>query len=175
MQYNVSQLLKSPTGAWREYDVEPEQRLRLDSETPATVTGGHVRFDRTNTSVLVRGHVDAVVTLACARCLDPAPTTVGVDLAEEYQPAVDIMSGQPLPRPEDEMVFRISQNHVLDLTEAVRQNLIGSLPLQPLCRPECAGICPRCGVNRNEASCNCVIADANHPFAALADLLKEAT
>lgn len=175
MQYNVSHLLKSPVGTARDYEIEPGERLRLDAETSADVIGGHVRLDRTNDGILARGHADATVNLTCSRCLEPAPTRLGVDFAEQYAPAIDVTSGHPLPKPEDEMVFTISQNHILDLREALRQNILASLPIQPLCRPDCAGLCPTCGANRNAAPCDCIVADENHPFAALADLLKEGT
>lgn len=174
MQYNVSQLLKNPVGTSREYELEPDT-LRLDAETSATVSAGHVRLDRTNTGILARGHVDATATLACSRCLEPAAVALAVDVAEEFEPAVDVTSGQPLPRPENDLIFRISQNHILDLGEALRQNLLASLPIQALCRPDCVGLCASCGANRNVAPCDCVVVDANHPFAALADLLKEGT
>ena len=44
---------------------------------------------------------------------------------------------------------------VLDLTEAVREQVLLALPMVLLCRPDCAGICPRCGTNRNAANCSC--------------------
>jgi len=179
MQFNVSQLLKSPVGATREYDLDPGERLRLDEETTATVDAGHVRLDRTNTGILARGHVDATADLTCARCLDEAATAVGVDVAEEFEPSVDVISGRPLPPPENELTFTIDQNHILDLGEALRQNIVAALPIQPLCRPDCAGLCPTCGANLNDGSCRCAPDEAplapgmTRPFAALADLLAE--
>jgi len=173
MQFNVSRLLKSPIGEVREYDLDVGERLPLDDEIVATIAGGHVRFDRTNTGILARGHVDATVTLACARCLDPVDIPIASDVTEEFEPSVDVMTGRPLPDPENDLAFVIDEQHILDLGEAIRQNLIAALPIQPLCRPDCAGLCPVCGANRNTEPCDCVVADDNHPFAALADLLKE--
>jgi len=70
-------------------------------------------------------------------------------------------------------VFTLSPHHILDLGEVLRQNLIPALPLQALCRPDCAGLCPSCDINRIVATPDCVIADGYHPFAALADLLSD--
>jgi uncharacterized protein len=173
MEINVSHLLKSPVGTTREYDLDSGERLPLDDEVVAVLTEGHVRLDRTNTGILARGHARARVRLTCARCLDPVDTDVDSEFAEEFEPSIDVASGLSLPVPQNELVFRLSPRHMLDLGEALRQNLLPALPLQALCRPECAGLCPSCGTNRNVASCDCVIVDENHPLAALADLLRE--
>lgn len=175
MDINVSHLLKSPVGTTREYDFDRGEPLPLDADIPAVIDGGHVRLDRTNTGILARGHVDATVSLACARCLEPVDVATSIDFAEEYEPSVDVTSGKPLPAPENDLVFLISPNHLLDLSEAVRQNLLAALPMQPLCRADCAGLCPQCGINRNTNSCNCVVEEENRPLAALADLLKESS
>jgi uncharacterized protein len=173
MEFNVSHLLKSPVGTTREYDLYPGERVPLDEELVAFIEEGHLRLDRTNTGILARGHARARVHLTCARCLDPVDAHVASDFAEEFEPSVDLASGTPLPAPENELAFTLSARHILDLGEALRQNLIPALPLQALCRPECAGLCPSCGSNRNVATCDCVIVDENHPLAALADLLRE--
>lgn len=173
MEFNVSHLLKSAVGTTREYDLDPGERVALDEEMVALIEEGHVRLDRTNTGILARGHAYARVHLTCARCLDPVDVPVASEFAEEFEPSVDLASGAPLPAPENELAFTLSTRHILDLGEALRQNLLPALPLQALCRPECAGLCPSCGINRNLATCDCVIVDENHPLAALADLLRE--
>jgi uncharacterized protein len=48
-----------------------------------------------------------------------------------------------------------------------------AIPIQPLCREDCAGLCPRCGIDRNEASCDCEDLKPNSPFAVLAALRTE--
>jgi uncharacterized protein len=83
---------------------------------------------------------------------------IHLSLQEEFLPTVDVHSGQPLPpldEGEDVEVFRIDDHHHLDLTEAVRQALVTQLPMRPLCRPDCAGLCARCGADLNEGPCGC--------------------
>lgn len=172
MEFNVSHLLKNPVGTTREYELEPAG-LELDDETAARIRAGHVRFDRTNIGILARGRADATVSLSCARCLDPIEEPVEVELTEEFEPTVDVSTGRPLPAPENELVFPIDQRHILDLSEALRQNLLAALPIAPLCREDCAGLCPVCGTNRNTDLCDCVADDTNRPLAVLADLLRE--
>lgn len=175
MEYNVSHLLKSQVGTTREYDLDAGYTLPLDDEITATITGGHVRLDRTNVNILARGHVTATVTLICSRCLEPVRVPVSSDFTEQFAPSVDITSGRALPEPGNDLIFTISERHILDLGEAVRQNLVAALPIQPLCRPDCAGLCPVCGANRNAAACGCVVELEDHPFALLPQLLKNGT
>lgn len=179
MEINVAQLLKSPVGTTREYDFDPDTRLTLDADLVATIIEGHVRLDRTNTAILARGQVDAVVKMTCARCLDAVEVEEEISFAEQYEPSVDVTTGRPLPASEDEESFQISPNHLLDIGEAVRQNLVAALPIAPLCQPECAGLCPTCGANRNTNPCQCAQEEPlpegyTRPFAALADLLDKA-
>jgi len=130
----------------------------------AVIEEGHVRLDRINGGILARGRASARAQLTCARCLDPVDARVESEFAEVFRPSVDVASGVPLPAPEDDLVYTLSPQHILDLGAALRQNLIPTLPLQALCRPACA-------INRIVATSACVIADGNHPFAALANFL----
>jgi uncharacterized protein len=74
---------------------------------------------------------------------------------------------------EDEEAFSIDRNHIVDLSELIRQTLLVNLPLQPLCRAECAGLCPQCGKNLNEGPCDCPTETVDPRFAALESLLDD--
>ncbi len=172
MIYNVSHLLQSSVGSIREDDLDAGEVIHLDDAMAARLLGGHVRFDRTNTGILARGHVDAAVAMACSRCLDPVDIHVASDFAEEFEPTIDVATGRPLPLSGNDLAFAINEQHLLDLGEALRQNLLASLPIQPLCQDDCQGLCPECGANRNAEGCDCAPPDTHRPLAALADLLK---
>jgi uncharacterized protein len=100
--------------------------------------------------VVVRGQVEGVVKSECRRCLDPVRTEVKEDLTLVYAPE-DLLSGEesdvrPIP----------ARARELDLGEAIREELILELDPFVLCDPECKGLCPKCGVNRNLQTCECV-------------------
>jgi uncharacterized protein len=171
MLINVAQLLKSAVGTTREYEFDADELVHLDDELDAVIQGGSLRLDRVNGGILARGQATARCVLSCSRCLEPVEYTASIEFAEQYAPSVDMATGRPLPPPDDDMIFVINQNHLLDISEALRQHLLAALPIQPLCRSDCAGLCPQCGINRNTASCNCTVEVGNRPFAALADLL----
>jgi uncharacterized protein len=65
----------------------------------------------------------------------------------------------------------IDEHHILDLSEVIRQGLWLAIPMEILCRPDCAGLCPRCGGNRNLGECNCDQAAIDPRWGALQALL----
>lgn len=173
MIYNVAQLLKAPVGTVQRVALDPADALRLDEEQVrlAGTVEGSLRLHRTNQGILADGMVTAPVELRCDRCLELFTTTATFALREEFYPTVDVTTGISLPPAENELVFPINQNHLLDTREAIRQNLLLALPMRALCREDCAGLCPRCGQNWNEAACDCEPEAEDERFAALRDLL----
>ena len=173
MQINVAQLLKWPVGTTRIHPIETDKPLQLDDESALTLTGGRVRLDRIDGGILARGDAEGSLELECSRCLEPFIAHPRIHFEEEFVPSIEVHSGTPLPPPDDDLAFVIDANHILDLEEALRQNIIATLPMQPVCRADCAGLCPVCGANRNLTPCDCAAdqEEENRPFAALRGLL----
>jgi uncharacterized protein len=127
---------------------------------------------RTDAGLLATADLDSQVETACSRCLGPAHVPVQLHLEEEYYPTVDVDTGVRLPLPEDPGAFLIDEHHILNLCEPARQQLVLAEPMQPLCREDCAGLCPGCGGNKNEGPCGCPSSDVDDRWAALEGLLR---
>ena len=95
-----------------------------------------LRLESVMEGVLVSGTVTAPLTGECGRCLEPVTDTLTVDLQELY--AYTDSDDQ------DEDVSRM-EGDLLDLEPAVRDAVVLALPLTPLCREDCAGLCVDCG------------------------------
>jgi len=133
---------------------------------------GRVKFLRTSDGILVTGHLQTEVNLPCRRCLTPVVVPVAVDLEEQFRPSIDLITGQNVPlQAGDEAATRTDAHHMLDLTEVVRQNLLLTVPMSPLCSAQCRGLCPGCGANLNEGPCSCQREEGDPRLAALRDLL----
>lgn len=173
VRFNVSQLLKEPVGATRQYAVSDES-LELSEDLKAADISGHVKFTRLSKGVvLATGSFSAKVVLPCSRCLQPADTLVPFELEAEYQPSIDVVTGVSLEEPEDvDSVLIIDANHNLDLSEAVRQHILINLPMQPLCRPDCAGLCNQCGQDLNAGRCSCSGPLSDERWTGLSQLLQ---
>jgi uncharacterized protein len=122
--------------------------------------------ERRGRTVAVTGGFEATLHLACGRCLEPLVTHVapGVDLQILPQPSGrqgEVELGR------DDLETDFYQGDQLDVGGLVRSETDLALPMKPLCRPDCRGLCPVCGGNRNVTACRC---DARGPDPRLAPL-----
>ena len=176
MRYNVAQLIKGPTGAFRQYDVEADIRDLDDDLEPVTPLEGSVTLLRTSQGILVTGRLRTRLRVECHRCLDLCDVDVEIDLEEEFYPTVRIADAAPVdetPETDQDEALQIDEHHVLDLSEVVRQDLWLAQPMEALCRPDCAGICPTCGGNRNLGECQCEQVPLDPRWGALRALLTD--
>jgi uncharacterized protein len=156
MIFNVAQLMKSPVGTALNYDID-EENVRLDEDLK--VIGpivGHVRLRRINQGLLADGWVDLTLEFECTRCLKHFEQQMHVPFEERFYPTLDVVTGVALTPPDDgEDAFPIDAHHLIDITEAVRQQVLLDIPMVTLCKEDCAGLCPQCGKDLNEGSCTC--------------------
>ncbi|MCS6800538.1 MAG: DUF177 domain-containing protein [Chloroflexota bacterium] len=166
MQYNVSQFLRSPVGETRHFPVEGDIS-GVDDRRQRTAVTGSVELLRTNQGVLARVVAGLHSIEECSRCLALFEHPLTITFEEVFYPTIDPVSGFPLPLPPEDDPFLIDHNHLLDLSDAIREYAVMARPIQPLCHAECAGLCPTCGVNRNETACRCADAPVDPRWAAL--------
>jgi uncharacterized protein len=173
LQINVAGLLKEHAGATRTVELDGTD-LEMEDGTCARVSG-RLRLTRTDRGVWVSGALDIGAPDSCSRCLASFTQTVRVQLDDVFWPAVDIHTGARLrPDEQDEPeadTGSIDEHHILDLTEALRQYRLAALPMAPVCREDCKGICPQCGQDRNQGTCTCE-PEQDARWAKLRDLLK---
>jgi uncharacterized protein len=155
MRFNVSQLLKEGVGARRSYSLD--ETLEPLLETGTTRVKGEITVTRIDNGVWVSGHMEANASSLCGRCLTSAEYTVRFRLDDEFLPTVEMDGGAPAGASDDvkEDTFTLDSHHTLDLTEAARQYVIINIPMKPLCRQNCAGLCSTCGTNLNDNTCDC--------------------
>jgi uncharacterized protein len=141
---DVRSLGRAP-GSMRELRRTVTTTERLGLDLVGVPVGAEVELDlrlqSVSEGVLVTGTLEAPVTGECSRCLEPFTDTVRLSLTELFaypHSATDQTSS------EDE-VYRMSDD-LIDLEPLVVDQLGVELPLQPLCSPDCAGLCPECGV-----------------------------
>jgi uncharacterized protein len=106
--------------------------------------------------VQVRGRFSLGVTGECSRCLGPVeldlvvPVDVTLFPRGEEPPAAS--EGELTP---DDMGVSNYEEGIVDLASVVHDEVFLELPMTPLCKDDCAGLCPKCGQNLNEARCKC--------------------
>ena len=171
LEFNVATLLQEPIGSTREYDID-EPLGEIDPELkPVEPVQGTVKFLRTHEGILVQGELASVFELKCNRCLTTFHMPLSIEIEEEFRSAIDLETGASLPTGPEEEGTLIGEKHILDLTEVVRQLFLLAIPTTPVCTPNCKGLCPQCGVNLNEESCDCEIEMQDPRWSKLATLL----
>jgi uncharacterized protein len=172
MDFNIAQLLKQPTGEAREYPLHEDLTGLDPALDPTEPLTGKVKLIRTKNGVLVTFSGMTTLQVACSRCLDPVSVPVDLSFEEEFFQTVDVVTGSSLPTPHDDPAVLINAHHEVHLAEVIREYLLTALPMHPLCREDCKGLCPQCGHNLNEGPCGHVAQATDDRWAALKPLLK---
>ena len=118
--------------------------------------------------VFVRGRLQASVEQTCGRCLEVfrARVDAPVDLRLVPKPA----GADSVELGADDLDVDFYENDELDVARVVGNEAVLALPMKPLCREDCRGLCPSCGANRNVSPCTCDPRPPDPRLAALRDL-----
>ncbi len=146
--------------------------LKLDAPVPGLASGlsqveGDIHLDLVmealDGGVLVQGEMSGTYLAQCRRCVKDVRQDFSFTGSEVYRPAADVW--------EEGYVIK---DESIDLEPMVRDTVALRLPESPLCREDCAGLCPRCGADLNEGACGCEAApEGDLRWAALKDLKLE--
>jgi uncharacterized protein len=101
------------------------------------------------------GHLRTALELTCSRCLEPFsfPLEAAFDL--RYLPAAAMSTESERAIGDDDLETSYYQNDEIDLSGLVAEQILLALPMKPLCREECRGLCQECGANLNTGPCAC--------------------
>lgn len=148
---------------------------RLDLAVSGLAVSGMARLEmdiiRSDNVYYCTGTVVCDGRLDCSRCLEPYPVTIRGEIDFSI---IETAGGAGLDREaiaDTTVVVPVGASPV-DITDPVREAILLELPLKPLCRESCRGLCPYCGINRNEQQCNCTMESTDPRWDGLRDLLK---
>ncbi len=154
MKISVAPLLKQPYGATETHDlgerpITPRSEHARLLEAGVRAVEGSALLTHTNPGILIQAELQADVELECSRCLDHFVAAVPLHLGEQYYATIDVVTGAPLAAPPQD-AYTVGHDFAIDVTPLVGEQVLLELPLKPLCREECAGICPTCGLDQNQ-------------------------
>jgi uncharacterized protein len=104
-----------------------------------------LRMEAVAEGVLVSGEVSATATGECGRCLDPVIEQLSVNVLELFAYPGSVTDETT----DEDEISRLTEDRV-ELEEVLRNSIVLALPLTPLCRPDCAGLCAGCGQKWDE-------------------------
>lgn len=141
---------------------------RADVTFPRPVQG-EVRLTRAADTVWVGGKVTTSVELTCGRCLRAYDEQLAARFEEGFHPtdAVAVPAGDRRHELADRDFLNVLAGTEIDVTEVVRQHLLMALPIVPVCREDCRGLCSKCGADLNVSACTCAEEAVDPRLAAL--------
>ena len=160
LRLNVGFLINASIGTNRDFDFDYES-MRLGEDLTVRSFVGTARFSRTQQGLLLQGEFKADTELECVRCLDPFTQSLQWEVTDLYAFDRRNMTDSGLLVPDEGQI---------DLEPLLREYALLEFPISPICKPDCKGLCPVCGENRNRVDCG-HRPESDSPFAVLKDLL----
>ena len=160
MEISVKPLLR---GEKREIEFSHEIPLEY-SENGYTVEGGALVSGKVKDMggyILLDAECRAEYKTKCARCLKPITDTCSVSFSRPVAASLEAEN-------EEDEYLLIGADGSVDIDEAISEELLLSLPFRSLCKEDCKGLCPKCGCNRNETECSCILKEPDPRW----DILK---
>jgi uncharacterized protein len=153
----------------------PPEAFPAEQETFRVVAPVVLAFDivKDKRHFQLIGTVKTTLELPCGRCLEPFTLPVDAAFDLRYQPHAPEKAADEREIEEDDLSTAFYENEQIDLGQLMREQFYLALPMKPLCRPQCAGLCPVCGTNLNRGTCGCTLAWEDPRLAVLKTLKKE--
>lgn len=163
----IVEILGHP-GAYRDIEVScplPEVRNSLARLSDTDETAAKLRAESVVEGILVTGTAVGKGHFTCARCLTALDSSLEIEVCELF-----VTPGHEVPAEEEAYEVKGTE---IDLEPMMRDAFVLALPLNPVCGPDCKGLCGSCGKNLNEGPCDCAEDDIDPRWAALSELREK--
>lgn len=143
LRLNVGFIVSQPIGYSRDFHFDFPS-IHLQPDLDLTRLTGVARIGRTPQGLLVQCKFKASIVTECVRCLNEAHSQLETEFSELYAFSNRSVSESGLILPEDANI---------DLEPVLREYLVIEIPIRPLCKPDCKGLCVVCGEDLNVNIC----------------------
>ncbi len=163
LRFNFGFLLEATLGTSRTYELD-YPTIRIAEDVTLTPLKGEFTATRTSEGVYVDGRLHTAISQQCVRCLGDALVPINIKIEELfYYPEHEAPTGA--------YVFQGDTGYI-DIAPLVRETTFLAVPIQPVCKEECLGLCMECGQNLNEVDCGCVVDEIDPRLASLKQFLE---
>jgi uncharacterized protein len=144
LRLNVGFVVAQSAGFSRDFPLDLLQ-INIPPDLHLNSLYGSIRATRTPQGILLQVDIKTQICLECVRCLTEFQLSLDVAFTELYAFSQRYITDSGLMMPD---------TGIIDLAPVLREYIILEIPISPLCRPDCNGLCPICGNNLNESMCN---------------------
>ncbi len=141
----------------------PHFRLSGDARVEGEILKGAAQID-------VNGVITAPAELDCTRCLEPVSKDLTIEIAASFVASENFATDKEREVSPEDLDVDVLDGDRLDLIQLVREQIVLNFPEQVFCVPNCKGLCPKCGANRNLIDCKCDLDETDPRWAALKNL-----
>jgi uncharacterized protein len=163
LRLNVGFIVAQTAGFSRDFPFNLPQ-INIPPDLKLSGLAGIVRATRTPQGILLQVEFQFQIDLECVRCLTDFQQTLKTDYTELYAFSQRYVTDSGLIMPD---------TGIIDLEPVLREYILLEIPISPLCRPDCKGLCPICGNNLNESTCHHEEDSGDPRLAALKSLLDK--
>ncbi|WAC08269.1 MAG: DUF177 domain-containing protein [Thermodesulfobacteriota bacterium] len=114
-----------------------------------------IHLSRSDSLVFVSGRISLKVELSCSRCLERFILSLNPDFDISLSPAQFQNLPAEMELQKEDLDKEFYDGEVIDLEAIIQHQIIFAMPFYPLCRENCKGLCPHCGINKNQETCQC--------------------
>ncbi len=114
----------------------------------------HILFKRDGDRIKAKGNIKTLISLRCVKCLDNYDLKVDSNFDIILFP-INLVEHENDSISSDEMEYIFYEDNRIDLIKILIEQINLFIPYNPICKPDCKGICPNCGVNLNHGKCKC--------------------
>ena len=160
-------------GASRRIDIElsPESLELEDSDLKLKgdlhATG---EIEKTAAEVIVRGSITGDAEVECSRCLQPVEQKLKIDFQANFVTPEHFSLDKENEVSISDLDTDVLEGDRIEIKDIVREQILLNIPEQVFCNPDCKGLCPKCGANRNLIDCKCDLNETDPRWAALKNL-----
>ncbi len=144
-----------------------------DDYTVAAPVGLSLRLLKDGVKYRLVGNVTTTLRQQCGRCLEGFDVATDLPIDLMYLPHSENSGEGESELSDEDLSTAFYREEQIDLAQMVREQFQLSLPMKPLCRDDCDGLCPACGINRNRERCSCDTSWRDPRLAALETLLSD--
>jgi DUF177 domain-containing protein len=152
-------------------DVDIQETLTSDSAL--FTIQGRLRVQKVGSEVMVEGNLKAEVELQCSRCLRKFTGDMSIPVDVVYHPVDELKGDDQHEIASEDLDLDFYTGDELDTDRLLKEQVALNIPMKPLCKDFCKGLCPNCGTDLNESTCSCSLKNSDQRFQELKKLLKE--
>ena len=131
------------------------------------VTG---EIEKTSAEVVVKGSITGDGEIECSRCLQPVEQKLKIDFQANFVTPEHFSVDKENEVSVSDLDTDVLEGDRIDIKDIVREQVLLNVPEQVFCEPDCKGLCPKCGSNRNLIDCKCDLNETDPRWAALKNL-----